>query len=354
MSMTSVIEAAVKVYRDAGGPVDLDNPDSYNVIEFRRSGCLAFDWICGNHSTKGGLPRGQIVEVYGPEAAGKTTIATVASIACQKYKTSNQVGCCDLEGKYNLDYGYELGLDKSKYTLYQPVGKNRGEAAGKTMIGWTAEEDCGLIVWDSFTATISKEENQGELTDANIGKRAMLQSRIIQSMLGNLTPSSATVIVVNQIRDNIGGYGAPTKSSGARALKFYAIIRVEVKSTEKIKDDDDVVGQIVQFKNVKNQASRPFLEEKIDMYFNQGYDNVKWCIEKALSLDVITKKGSKHSYGENQYSRAQLTEFFGSKKELNKLYELCVEKNNSIQAAKLKERLSKKKQQTTEDSDADF
>lgn len=173
-------------------------------------------------------------------------------------------------------------------------------------------------------------------------------------MLGNLTPSSATVMVINQIRDNIGGYGAPTKSSGARALKFYAIIRVEVKSSEKIKDGDDVVGQVVKFKNVKNQASRPFLEEEIDMYFSQGYDNVKWCINKATDLEIITKKGSMYSYNGNQYKKDQLTEFFGSKKELNKLYELCVGANNSIQAARLKERLSKRKQQVKEEADADF
>lgn len=350
MPLQDAIEATLKVYKDSGGIVDLNDPSSYNEIEFRRSGCFAFDWVCGNHSKKGGLPRGQIVEIFGPEGCGKTTLAIVAARSIQGYKKNNEVGYMDLEGKMNLEYGYDLGMKKELLTVSKPIGKNRGEAAGKTMIAWTTM-DCGLIAWDSFAATISKEESQGELTDANIGKRAMLQSKIIISMLGNLAPYSPTVLIVNQLRDNIGGYGASEKSSGAKALKYYAILRVDIRAKEKIEDGGKAVGQVVKFKVVKNQCSRPFLTEEIDMYFGEGYDNIKWCIDKAIELDIIKKKGSRYFIGDESLTRLQLTERFSKKKDLIKLYEDCVDANNLIEKAICEERRSKKGQASKEETD---
>lgn len=354
--LDDIFEQVLSAYKDCGKPVDLESPDEYSKIEFRRSGCLAFDWIAANHNPTGGLPRGKIVEISGPESAGKTTLCNVMAAATQKYKKKNGVVYVDFESKWNVEYAVDVGVQitKDKFRLFTPEGKNRGEAGCKTMTLAPTSNAYGLAICDSFTAIISKEELAGELGDANIGKKAILQSRMINKIAAANHPSSATSIFVNQIRDVIGNsYGPSESTTGARALKFFAILRVDVRARTKILDArDNVIGQTIQIKAVKNQASRSFMKTEIDMLFGIGYDNTKWCIEKAIELGVIIKQKKKklvYNFDQEFYksdledmTMAQLTEIFSYTKPLHALYAACVHYNNNEYQKLCDERKSKR------------
>jgi len=338
--LDEIFDAIISTYKDCGTAVDLDNPEAYNVIEFRKSGCLAFDWIAANHNPKGGVPRGKIIEIFGPEGGGKTTLCNCIAAATQGYKKKNSVLYVDFENKYNWEYAQDLGVEKDKLRLFSPEGKNRGEAGCKALTLVPSSKVYGLSVCDSMTAIISKEELAGELGDANIGKKAILQSRTINKIAAASSQDSATSIFINQVRVVIGNaYGLSEDTTGARALKFFAVLRVEVRGAAKILDErDNVIGQTIKMKAVKNQASRPFMKTEIDMLFGIGYDNTKWCVEKAIELGVIIKQKKKklvYNFNQDFYQSdevdltlPQLTEMFYDKKALETLYAACVAYNN--------------------------
>ena len=147
MSLQSAIDATLKAYKDSVVPVDLNDINVYSGREFRKSGCYAFDWVVASQSEKGGLPRGVMVEVYGPEGCGKTTICTIIATQIQKTKKANEVLYLDLEHKYDLAYAYELGVQKDKFTFVHPQGTNPGESGMELMINCAKELNCGLIVF---------------------------------------------------------------------------------------------------------------------------------------------------------------------------------------------------------------
>ena len=340
--MDEIFAELAKTYKDSGKPIDLDNPDAYSSIEFRRSGCLAFDWIAANHNPTGGLPRGKIVEISGPEGCGKTTLCNVIAAATQKYKNRSNVLYVDFEAKYNIDYARDVGVKSDKMRLFVPEGVKRGEAGCKALLLASQSKKYGVAICDSMTAIIPKEELAGELEDAIIGRKAMLQSRTITKISSSSHHTSPTVIFINQIREKIGVvWGSSEETTGARALKFFAILRIDVRARAKIEDErGNVIGQTVQLKANKNQAGRPFMKTEIDMLFGIGYDNTKWCIEKALELGVILKQKKKrlvHNFDPEWYQGSedqvdmtldQLTEMFSYTKPLNALYEACVRLNN--------------------------
>lgn len=352
--LDEMFDKIISTYKDAGRPIDLDNPDAYNKIELRKSGCLAFDWIAANHSTKGGVPRGKMVEVFGPEGGGKTTLCNVIAAAIQKYKKQNLVLYVDFEAKYNVDYARDVGVQTNKLKLFTPEGKNRGEAGCKILTLAPENNKCGLSICDSLTAIISKEELAGELGDANIGKKAILQSRMVNKIAAVNSATAATTIFINQVRKQIGVmFGPDEQTTGAAAVRYLSILRVEVRGSQKIEDErGNVIGQTVKMKAVKNQVSRPFMKTEIDMLFGIGYDNTKWCVNKAIELGVITKQKKKklvynfdqefYKSEEVDFTLPQLTEMFQYTKPLEALYAACVTYNN-IEYQKLSnERKSKR------------
>lgn len=326
------IDKVLKIYKNSVEQLDLQGEGNLNEFMFRWSGCYALDWVLANESKKGGLVRGQIIEISGPENSGKTTLATICAVAIQGYKKRSQVLFLDFERKYNLTYGYEFGLSKNpnKLVFVRPRGDNPGEAGLELLEKAVTDVDCGLAIVDSFAAIMSKEEVAGELTDANIGKTASLQGKGIKNVINIIQPYAPTVIVINQLRELIGVmYGPSEKTSGARALKYYSAIRIRVTQIKKYKDNNDnSVGCRIRIHATKNQVSRNDVATEVDIWFGVGPDNITWVMDKAEELEVFEKKGSKYKWGEEYYSLAKLTEIFTDEGQLKLLYILCVERNN--------------------------
>ena len=338
MNIEDCIDIVNKIYPGALAPVKLSDIDCYDDMIYRDTGCSALNWVLANHSDKGGLPRGRIIEISGPEGCGKTTAATVMAAQIQKYKKANRVAIFDYEHKFNIPYAIQLGLDINKTIFCQPKGVKAGVAGMSLMAELMNAEDCGLIIIDSIVAVPTIQEMEGNLEDANIGALARLQSRALMRTNNSSHNGSPTLLLINQIRDNIGGYGSSEKTSGARAIKFYAIARIDVRAQSKITDKDDVeIGQKVKFKAHKCQCGRPFGEEVIDIYFGDGYHNIKWIIEKASDLKVtktLAKTNSRPTSilisfpeGDEIIPKSQLTEWLSKKKNFTRLYSWMITEN---------------------------
>lgn len=361
--LEQAIADTLKTYKDCIQPIRLSDIDCYDDLIYRKSGCAALDWVIANHSVNGGLPRGRMIEIFSPEGVGKTTLACVMAASIQKYKDSNMALILDYEHKINLPYIISMGVQTERTLFQQPRGAKAGEAGMELATKAVSATDCGIIIIDSIPAIVSKEELEGELTDANIGALARLQSRTVKRMNESMNNGSPTVILINQLRDNIGGYGSNEKTSGARAIKFACAVRLDLRAREKIEIDGEKVGQTIRIKAVKNQCGRPFLEEEIDLYFGQGFDNLKWLEGKARELDVMktaprTKDRKKGVYinlptGQERVDDSQLTEYLAKKKNYKLVYQCMIDQNTANLAAKakdLKGLLSKGREDSSEES----
>ena len=347
-SIDDAIAATLKVYKDASAPSLLSSSLSYAGIKYRKTGCYALDWLCANHSGTGGLPRGRIIEIFGPEQSGKTTIATVIAASIQTYKKKNKVLYIDFEHKFNPVYSSELGLNPDLTYYTQPSGKNPGEAGLQLMVEAINADDCGLIVMDSVTAVAAAAELSGELTEAHIGASARIWSKAIKVVANSLRTQSATVLIINGLRDNIGViYGPSERVPGAKAIRYNATIRIDIRAQEKIKEDDEVIGQRIQLKAVKNQSGQPFITVHTDLIFGQGFDNMGFVVDLAEELGVLEKvkadkkaktKAGIRIFGEDELiSKAQLTEYLADENNLQALYDKCIAKNLKNQEKALAE-----------------
>ena len=337
-TIEDAIAATLKVYKDASVPRLLSEPGSYAGIKFRKSGCYALDWLCADHSSQGGLPRGRIIEIYGPEGCGKTTIATIACAMVQGYKKKNKAFYIDFEHKFNPVYAAELGLNAELTYYTQPSGSNSGEAGLKYMIESINADDCGIIVMDSVTAVAAAAELAGELTEAHIAAAARIWAKAIRTVAANLKPQSATIICINGIRDNVGVmFGSSERVPGAKAIRANATIRIDVRGQEKIKDGDDVIGQRIKLKAVKNQAGNPFKVVETDLIFGEGFDNMGFVVDLAEELGVVekvkadkktkTKAGTRIFGMDELLNKDQLTEYLSDENNLQALYDKCIQKN---------------------------
>lgn len=329
-SLEDAIKETMSLYKAFTAPIDLNEVDIHSHVRYRKSNCLALDWVIANHNSNGGWPMGKMIEVYGPAGCGKTTIATVIAIATQKYKERNKVLIVDFEHKYNLPYAFSLGLDPSKTIFVQPSGESSGEQGMNLIINASKANDVGLIICDSINALITKQEEEGDLGDANIGSKARLQTQTIRKIANKQHSNSPSIIWINQLVDNIGVmFGSTEKTPGAKAIRFFSAVRIDIRARGKIEVGEDVVGQDVDIKAVKNQCGRPFIESEIRLIFGEGYDNQTWLIEKAEKLEVIEKRAGKYysSFLSEPMKETQLTKHLEDKKNLYFLYDLCVKKN---------------------------
>lgn len=350
MNFEAILALTQKTYRHIEARL-LSDVNAFEGTKYRRSGCYALDWILANHNVSGGLPRGKIIEFAGPEASGKTTLATICAASVNRYKERNKVLFLDYEHKWDFRYALSLGILKDKTYFSQPSGPLSGVGGLELMISSIDAEDIGLIIVDSMPAVMSKEEEEGDLTDANIGAAARLWAKALKKSAGNSSSNSPTIIVINQMRDNIGAmFGPKEKTAGGRALKHNATCRVDIRAKEKQKDDqedeDSVTGQMVQLKVFKNQAGENFQSTETQIIFGEGYDNIQWVIDKAAEIGVftVTKKTNprKFKWDSTEYTEIQLKDKLDVTSELNNLYELCVMKKQKItkeqEAVSLEER----------------
>ena len=249
----------------------------------------------------GGFPRGRIVEIYGPESGGKTTLTLRVIAAAQN---SGQLAAF-IDAEHALDpvYARKLGVNTDQLVVSQP---DNGEQALEVAEALIKSEQFAVVVVDSVAALVPKKELEGEMGDAQMGSQARLMSQAMRKLNGVVAQTGTCLIFINQVRDKIGVmYGNPETTTGGRALKFYASMRVTVRSSEQVKEGSEVIGVKTKIKFVKNKLAAPFKEAIVEQRFGQGFDKVLNLLEPAVELGVLTKKGSRFVFNGEEIANGE-------------------------------------------------
>ena len=253
-------------------------------IDVIPSGSICLDAALGI----GGYPKGRIIEIYGPESSGKTTLALTAIAECQK--KGGQAAFVDAEHAIDPVYASKLGVNIDELILSQP---DNGEQALEIVDMLAGSEAVDIIVVDSVAALVPQAELEGGMADSNVGAHARLMSKAMRKISGVLNKSNCTVIFINQLREKVGVmYGNPEVTTGGRALKFYASIRIDIRKAEAIKEGDKIIGNTVNIKVVKNKVAPPFKSCKVDLIFGEGFSKIGEVLDLAIENDLAKKSGS--------------------------------------------------------------
>ncbi len=248
------------------------------------TGSLSLDFALG----VGGYPKGRIIEIYGPESSGKTTFALHAIAECQA--RGGRAAFVDAEHAIDPVYAKNLGVNTDELILSQP---DNGEQALEIVHMLASSNAIDIIVVDSVAALVPQAELDGEMGDSQVGLQARLMSKAMRKLAGILNKSSCTVIFINQLREKVGVmYGNPETTTGGRALKFYASIRIEIRRAEVIKEGSDIVGNSVNVKVVKNKVAPPFKTCKVDIIYGQGISKYGEAVDLGTLSGIIKKAGS--------------------------------------------------------------
>ena len=263
--------------------------DRANVdIDAISSGSLAIDYALGI----GGYPKGRIVEIYGPESSGKTTLALHAIAQCQK--NGGRAAFIDAENAIDPQYAKSLGLQINDLILSQP---DSGEQALEITEMLIKSGAIDLIVIDSVAALVPQAELDGEMSDASVGLQARLMSKAMRKLAGVMNRSECTAIFINQLREKVGiMFGNPETTPGGRALKFYSSVRLDVRKGEAIKNGTEIVGNKVTVKVVKNKVAPPFKVASVEIMYGEGISHVGELVNLAVDYDIIDKAGAWFSY----------------------------------------------------------
>lgn len=257
-------------------------------VDVISSGSLSIDNVLG----VGGFPRGRIIEIYGPESSGKTTLALQAIAECQK--GGGKCAFIDAEHAIDPKYAKALGVDVDELILSQPDSGEQALEIAEVLIKSGAID---LIVIDSVAALVPQAELDGEMGDSNIGLHARLMSKAMRKLAGSMSANNCTAIFINQLREKVGVmFGNPEVTTGGRALKFYASIRLEVRKSEAIKNGSEVVGNKVNVKCAKNKVAPPFKSCTVEIYYGEGISHLSEVVSLGVDLGIIDKSGSWFSY----------------------------------------------------------
>ena len=261
------------------------------------SGSLLIDEALG----VGGYPKGRIIEIFGPESSGKTTLALHAIAECQK--NGGRAAFIDAEHAIDPIYAKNLGVDINELILSQP---DNGEQALEIVEMLANSGGVNLIIVDSVAALVPQAELDGEMGDSSVGLQARLMSKAMRKIAGILNKKECAVIFINQLREKVGVmYGNPETTSGGRALKFYASIRIDIRRTEAIKQGADIIGNTCRVKIVKNKVSPPFKQCEIDIIYGQGISKEGEILDRAVQLGLIKKSGSWFEYNGNKIAQGR-------------------------------------------------
>ena len=259
-------------------------------VEAIPTGSLSLDMALGI----GGLPRGRIVEIYGPESSGKTTVAL--HVVAEAQKRGGSAVFIDVEHALDPVYAKNLGVDIDQLLVSQP---DTGEQALEICEALVRSGAVDVVVVDSVAAMVTKAEIEGEMGDTHVGLQARLMSQALRKLTGAIGKSNAIVIFINQLREKIGVmYGNPETTPGGRALKFYSSVRLDVRRTERLKSGGEVIGNRVRVKVVKNKVAPPFKEAEFDIMYGQGVSRVGEILDLGAKLDIVQKSGAWFNYGE--------------------------------------------------------
>ena len=267
------------------------------AVEVIPTGAIALDIALG----VGGMPRGRVVEIYGPESSGKTTVAL--HIIAEAQKTGGTAAFLDVEHALDPIYAKKVGVDIDNLLVSQP---DTGEQALEIAEALVRSGAIDVVVVDSVAALVPRAEIEGEMGDAHVGLQARLMSQALRKLTGAISKSKTCAIFINQLREKVGVmFGNPETTPGGRALKFYASVRLELRRAETLKQGNDMVGSRVRIKVVKNKVAPPFRQADVDIMYAEGISREGSLVDVGTEMNIIQKSGAWYSYGDNRLGQGR-------------------------------------------------